>query len=306
MSMSKIQSLTAHQRLRQLVNRQLGQGWSVRQAASGATDGSAAQPAVSLNPSQIHQQLAARAGILSQTPQATDTLAERAQRRLQMNLERQQYNLERIMALAAEYCSDQPVTQDVDPDWFHQYCQLVQDISSAPMQRLWARILAEEIRQPGRFSNSTLQILRKMHVKDAQALQSASSLVCRPGRDDSALLCFGYSQRGSFLQFLRGRHRGMLSLSQFGLTYPQILSLTDLGLIHPAEIESGEYRKQQQLQLQFNGHQLQGYIRYNGIVLHYYKLTYSGVELVNLVSQPHNVLYVQALHTLLAPVTSFP
>jgi len=304
--MSKIQSLTAHQRLRQLVNRQLGQSATVRQSAANSADNTAAQSAVQLNPSQIHQQLAARAGIQPENQQPGDTLAARAQRRLQMNLERQQYNLERIMALAAEYCSDQPVTQDVDPDWFQQYCQLVQDISSAPMQRLWARILAEEIRQPGRFSNSTLQILRKMHVKDAQALQSVSSLVCRPGREDSALLYFGYSQRGSFWQFLRGRHRGMLSLSQFGLTYPQILSLTDLGLIHPAEIESGEYQKQQNLIFNFNGQQMQGRIRHNGIVLHYYKLTYSGVELVNLVSQPHNVLYVQALQTLLSPVTSFP
>ena len=38
----------------------------------------------------------------------------------------------------------------------------------------------------------------------------------------------------------------MLNLSQFGLTYPQILSLIDLGLLHQSEIESGEMGKNQQ------------------------------------------------------------
>lgn len=303
--MAKIQSITAYQRLRQLASRQLGQGWSTMQAAANSQEGPTPQTGPATHSSQIHQQLAARAGVIASTQPQALTLAERAQRRQQMNLERQQFNLERIMELALEYCNDQTVQQDVDPDWFHQYCQQVQDISSAAMQKLWARILAEEIRQPGRFSSGTLQILRKMHVKDAQALQIASSLICRLQRDDSAVMYFGYSQRGSFWQFIRGRHRGMLSLSQFGLTYPQILSLTELGLIHPAEIESGEYQSKQALQLGFQGMQLQARFKSGGIVLHYYKLTQSGVELVSLVSQQHNPLYVQALQTLLAPVTTF-
>lgn len=303
--MAKIQSITAYQRLRQLASRQLGQGWSAMQTAANSQDGSVPQAEAGTYSSQVHQQLAARAGVVPHAQPQSLTLAERAQRRQQMNLERQQFNLERIMELALEYCNDQTVQQDVDPDWFHQYCQQVQDISSAAMQKLWARILAEEIRQPGRFSSGTLQILRRMHVKDAQALQAASSLVCRLARDDSAVMYFGYSQRGSFWQFIRGRHRGMLSLSQFGLTYPQILSLTELGLIHPAEIESGEYQNKQVLQLTFTGLPLQGRFKSGGIVLHYYKLTQSGVELINLVSQPHNPLYVQALQTMLAPVTTF-
>lgn len=302
--MAKIQSISAYQRLRQLASRQLGQGWSSTQTAANSQTSSTPQAHNGIHTTQVHQQLAARAGIASPQQQPL-TLAERAQRRQLMNLERQQYNLERIMELALEYCNDQSVQQDVDPDWFHQYCQQVQDISSSAMQKLWARILAEEIRQPGRFSSGTLHILRKMHVKDAQALQVVSSLVCRQSRDDNALMYFGYSQRGSFWQFIRGRHRGMLSLSQFGLTYPQILSLTELGLIHPSEIESGEYQKRQSLQLCFHGIQLEGQIKYKGIVLHYYKLTQSGVELVNLVNQQHNPLYVQALQTLLAPVTTF-
>jgi len=303
--MAKIQSITAYQRLRQLASRQLGQGWSTMQTAANSQEGPTPKTEPVAHSSQVHQQLAARAGVVPHTQPQSLTLAERAQRRQQMNLERQQFNLERIMELALEYCNDQTVQQDVDPDWFHQYCQLVQDISSVAMQKLWARILAEEIRLPGRFSSGTLQILRKMHVKDAQALQVASSLICRLPRDDGAVLYFGYSQRGSFWQFIRGKHRGILSLSQFGLTYPQILSLTELGLIHPAEIESGEYQNKQQIQLVFHGLQLAGKFKSGGIVLHYYKLTQSGVELVNLVSQQHNPLYVQALQTLLAPVTTF-
>lgn len=132
--MAKIQSITAYQRLRQLASRQLGQGWSTMQAAANSQEGPAPQTGPATHSSQIHQQLAARAGVVASTQPQALTLAERAQRRQQMNLERQQFNLERIMELALEYCNDQTVQQDVDPDWFHQYCQQVQDISSAPMQ----------------------------------------------------------------------------------------------------------------------------------------------------------------------------
>lgn len=303
--MNKVQPMSGQQRLRQLAKRQLG-----HELTSRFTQPENPENTVSLqqlrHASAVHQQLSARAGAQSTAEIPQDTLTSRAERRRQMTVERQQYNLEKVMAFAQEYCTDQAVSQELDPDWFYHYCELVQNISTLSMQKLWARILAAEISQPGSFSYKTLSILRQMHFKDAQALQLASSLSCRISAQEPAHIYFSYLQQGSLWQWLRGRNRGILNLSQFGLTYPQILSLTDLGLLHPAEIESGVMNKGQALQWQFPQCLLQGRLKANGIVLQYYKFTNQGAELMSLLSSPVQPLYFQALQTLLASVIEFP
>jgi uncharacterized repeat protein (TIGR03899 family) len=300
--MNKIQILSGQQRLRQLAKRQLGQDLQQKSA-------NVAENTISIqqlrNSNQIHQQLAARAGALTDTSLPPDTLSSRADKRRQMTIERQQYNLEKVLSLAEEFCTDQPVSQEPDPDWFCHYCELVQNISALTMQKLWARILAMEIRTPGSFSYKTLNILCQMHYKDAQSLQLASSLCCRISAQEPAHIYFGYSQRGSLWQWLRGRNRGLLNLSQFGLTYPQILGLVDLGLLYPAEIESGVLSKHALLQWQFSQAQLNGKLKTNHIVLQYYKFTNNGAELLGLLNSPVQPLYLQALQQLFSPVIAF-
>lgn len=301
--MSKIQPMSGQQRLRQLAKRQLGQELASRPRQDHQDNTISIQQV--RQASAVHQQLSSRAGVSADLDVPEDTLSTRAERRRQMSVERQQYNLEKVMVLAQEYCTDQAVSQELDPDWFYHYCELVQNISALPMQKLWARILAAEISIPGSFSYKTLNILRQMHHKDAQALQLASSLSCRISAQEPAHIYFSYLQQGSFWQWIRGRHRGVLNLSQFGLTYPQILSLTDLGLLHPAEIESGVMNKGQTLQWIFPQTPLPGRLKANGIVLQYYKFTNNGAELMSLLNSPVQPLFLQALQTLFSSVIEF-
>lgn len=301
--MSKIQPMSGQQRLRQLAKRQLGQELASRPRQDQQDNTISIQQV--RQASAVHQQLSSRAGVGADLDVPEDTLSTRAERRRQMTVERQQYNLEKVMVLAQEYCTDQAVSQELDPDWFYHFCELVQNISALSMQKLWARILAAEISMPGSFSYKTLNILRQMHHKDAQALQLASSLSCRISAQEPAHIYFSYLQQGSFWQWIRGRHRGVLNLSQFGLTYPQILSLTDLGLLHPAEIESGVMNKGQTLQWMFPQTPLQGRLKANGIVLQYYKFTNNGAELMSLLNSPVQPLFMQALQTLFGSVIEF-
>ncbi|HSG52402.1 MAG TPA: DUF2806 domain-containing protein, partial [Rheinheimera sp.] len=187
--MVKISVLTGQQRLRQLARAQLGSSAQVIGITneSGSTDNNGE------NFTQKHQKLAARSGAAE--TQNDLTLAQRAQRRIQMQHERQQYNLEQVIALAAEYCPEQVSSQDVDPDWFQQFCDLIINISNTNMQQLWAKILAGEIASPGRFSLKTLHMLQKMSYKEAQALQCAASVTCRPRHYNSARIYFGYTRR---------------------------------------------------------------------------------------------------------------
>ena len=302
--MSKIQHMSGQQRLKHLAKQQLGQELGSKARSVENHDNTISIQQLR-HASAVHQQLSARAGAVSDTEIPEDSVRSRAARRRQMTLERQQFNLEKVMVLAQEYCTDQAVSQDLDPDWFYHYCEHVQNISALAMQKLWARILAAEISAPGSFSYKTLNILRQMHHKDAQALQLACSLSCRLASQEPAHIYFSYLQQGSFWQWLRGRNRGVLNLSQFGLTYPQILSLTDLGLLHPAEIESGVMSKGQSFQWLFPQTPLTGRLKANGIVLQYYKFTHNGAELMSLLNSPVQPLYLQALQTLYSNVIEF-
>ena len=299
MPMAKVSTITGQQRLLQLARSQFGAGISSTAKVAPAT--AAAEPEGHFN--DKHQQLAARSG--AAVGQAGLTLAQRAERRLQMQRERQQYNLERIMALALEYCPEHVSAQEIDPDWFQQFSDLILDISNHSMQQLWAKILAGEIASPGKFSLKTLHSLKRMSYKEALALQQAANLSCRTRQDPSARIYFGFIRRPSLWRMLTGRSRAVLNLSQFGLSYPQILSLIDIGLLHSSEIESGELPAGQTLQWQFQQLTLSGTISSKNVVLQYYKYTASGAELLPLLSSQTNPQYLEALKLLLSDIISF-
>lgn len=248
-------------------------------------------------------QLLARAG--AGGADGSFSLAERAARRRQMQRERQQANLEQIMALAEEYCSTQLPQQEIEPDWFNQYCELVLDISNANMQQLWAKILAGELASPGRFALKTLLTLKQMSVREAIALQHAAALSCRLRTEHAARIYFGYSRKPSLWHWLTGRHLALLNLSQYQLSYPQILSLIDIGILHSSDIESGELSAGYQLHWQVQQQVLTGRVKHTGVVLQYYKYTPTGAELLPLIQCQPQQQYVVALQQLLEPVVQF-
>lgn len=302
--MQKISASRGHQRLLQLARDQLGSEFASKTTAAETAPNDKVQDS---NFNQRHQRLAQRSGapLPLNVGFIGPNLSQRAQRREQMQKERQQANLEKIMALALDYCPEHVADMEVDPDWFQQYCDLVLNISNQTMQQLWAKILAGEIGQPGSFSLKTLFLLQRMSFKEALALQKAASLTCRVRLQDSGHIYFGYVRKPSIWQLLTGRSKAVLNLSQFGLTFPQILSLIDLNLLHQIEIESGELIPEQHLQLQYHQYQLTCKARYSGVVLQYYKFTPVGVELLPLLNCQANPAYLQAVKQLFNPVLEF-
>lgn len=302
--MQKISASRGYQRLLQLARSQLGHEFSTNNSTS-ETEATGTVKQGDFN--QRHQSLAHRSG----APLSIDisfqgpTLSQRAERRERMNKERQQANLETVMALALDFCPDHVSDLEVDPDWFQQFCDLVLNISNQTMQQLWAKILAGEISQPGSFSLKTLFLLQRMSFKEALALQKAASLTCRVRLQDSGHIYFGYVRKPSIWQLLTGRSRAVLNLSQFGLTYPQILNLIDLNLLHQIEIESGELIPEQSLHLQYHQHQLTCKAKCSGVVLQYYKFTPVGAELLPLLNSHANPAYLQAIKQLFSPVLDF-
>lgn len=56
---------------------------------------------------------------------------------------------------------------DVDEDWLNVFERYAEDASTERMQRLWGRVLAGEVRKPGRFSLRTLRFLSEFSQADA-------------------------------------------------------------------------------------------------------------------------------------------
>lgn len=80
-------------------------------------------------------------------------------------------NLQRIAMSAeeqAQHIGDDGVSEEpVDPDWLNRWRENAQDVSTEHMQKVWARILAEEVKVPGSYSMGTLEFLRTLSKSDA-------------------------------------------------------------------------------------------------------------------------------------------
>lgn len=96
-------------------------------------------------------------------------LATRAEERVAYQEERRQLNVENVVAGAAEELRSDPRVSDepVDDDWAARFFACAQEVSAEQMQRLWAKVLAGEIRRPGSFSLRCLEALRNLTQTEA-------------------------------------------------------------------------------------------------------------------------------------------
>jgi len=103
-----------------------------------------------------------------------------------------QANRERILELAATELSHDKKTSEespkesdaqseIDADWLNTFAQYAEKKSNEDVQRIWAKILASEIRQPGSSSLRTLYFLASVNSKDANRIVSAFSFVIERG-----------------------------------------------------------------------------------------------------------------------------
>lgn len=70
---------------------------------------------------------------------------------------------------------------DIDFDWIMRFFDSVSGISNKEMQKLWGKVLAGEIRQPGICSLRTLEIIRNMSQKEAEVFHRLCEYVLVSG-----------------------------------------------------------------------------------------------------------------------------
>jgi uncharacterized repeat protein (TIGR03899 family) len=230
------------------------------------------------------------------------TIDEKISVRLKLKERRKISNLENILSKAINFCLDDGQADDIDPDWFFSFIQMAEEIYSPPMQELWGKIFAVESSKPGSFSLNTLRLLKRLTQKDAVIFRRAVNFASRQKGDTSPKLLIGYYRKKSLWSFFIANSGQQLNLAQYGLSYPDLLSLMDLGLLHHSEIESGELQQGDVTEWRVSGHTMTLSPRIKGLTLVYFKFTTTGSELSKLVNSQKQEHYVMALKQRLSAV----
>ena len=227
----------------------------------------------------------------------TITIHEKIKRKKEVLAHRKFKNLESILGKALDFCLDDGKEEDLDPDWFFSFVKMAEDIFSPAMQELWGKIFAVETARPGSFSLKTLGLLKQLTQKDAQIFRHAVNLTSRRKGESTPKLLLGYYQKSSLWSFFSSHKEHQLNLAEFGLGYPDVLSLMDLGLIHHSEIESGELPIGISAEWRCAGQVLDVTAKRTGTTLVYYKFTTTGAELCKLVTRKRQDAYVKSLRS---------
>ena len=164
--------------------------------------------------------------------------AKRAGNKFAEKIIREQINLDRTSAIAAnelkteefhgptDQSTDSNEEKTISDDFLNSFEEEARQKSTEDMQLLFGRILAGEIRKPGRYSIKTVKILGELD-QNAAALFKKLCSVC-------VALVFNNQAdeyvHGAVVPSLGG-HAGENVLSKYGLSFEQLNILNEYGLI---------------------------------------------------------------------------
>lgn len=125
----------------------------------------------------IAQTVAAQAGVNSETAKRAMDVLVRKEYRKQINREAVAIAMVedlREHTPKPDSSSAPPPAAELDEDWLNVFERYAEDASSERLQGLWGRVLAGEIRRPGRFSARTLRFLSEFSQADALIFENLS------------------------------------------------------------------------------------------------------------------------------------
>lgn len=222
-------------------------------------------------------------------------IEDRTVKRARLSQLRKQQNIENIMQKTLSYCADFELEQRTDHDWLTRYIALSEEISNPTMQDLWAKILAGELTKPGSFSFKALKVLRDMSIYDAKLLAKASSLAIKEPNKKGIRLVSGIYQQPGILNFFSKQRQQFCNLSNFGLSYADLLALAENHLIYLQESESSLIGQGEVLLFNYNGLSLKLTAKKENVSIQFYKFTPIGAELAHLIIDNNNKEFFEHL-----------
>lgn len=138
---------------------------------------------------------------------------ERAKARFLGSQFQKQENLEAVASATAEdlagssESSEAGSEADIDEDWMNLFVRHAEDASSERLRRLFGKVLAGEIRNPGSFSPAALRTFAELDQETAQDFSMISSLVI----GDFVFKSEAWSEGSSFELAIRLEDAGLLT-----------------------------------------------------------------------------------------------
>ena len=140
------------------------------------------EPSTAALPGPVHEQTKS---LLDQRDPSPDLLRAAAAKFSAREVQRF-VNLQRIAMHAEEQArqlGDEAVSEEpVDTDWLNRWRENAQDVSVEDMQKVWGRILTEEVKAPGSYSMGTLEFLRTLSKNDALKISAIGPYVIVHGQ----------------------------------------------------------------------------------------------------------------------------
>lgn len=93
---------------------------------------------------------------------------------------RYEANATRALLYAETSLEDDPQSppeSSVSDDWLFRWSDSASQVSAEELQYLWGRLLADEIKSPGSYSLRTLEFLRNLSQREAEAIAKLSEFV---------------------------------------------------------------------------------------------------------------------------------
>lgn len=133
-----------------------------------------------------------------------------------------QENIESIIEKSCKELENETEVSDepMDKDWLTRFFNIAQDISYEDIQILWAKILAEEVKQPNTFSFRTLDTLKNINNNEARLFKKLAQFL------------FYYSDDNGYILFNNAElFNNIELLDKYEFPFSNIVILQDAGLI---------------------------------------------------------------------------
>lgn len=106
--------------------------------------------------------------IFAHTQKELTEIETRAMNRVLQTEVRRQLNIDQIVKKAIDFLPESTkTTESVDSDWIADFFNICQDCSHETLQFLWAKLLADEVDRPGRYSRRTIHTIKLLNVEEA-------------------------------------------------------------------------------------------------------------------------------------------
>jgi hypothetical protein len=125
---------------------------------------------------------------------------------------REEINMSKAIIYAEEELvndSQSPPERPIDDDWLYKWKENASKVSTEELQQLWGKILAGEVKSPGKYSLRTIEFLKNISQEEARFIELVAQFIISG--------CIARDENGIF--------------EKNGITFGKLLLLQELGIV---------------------------------------------------------------------------